>query len=70
MINYIAYDPNTGEIVTNGIIDEQSLAATAASNPQFSFMEGLAVPGRDYVDLITMSIVHAAPVYNPPATNI
>lgn len=57
MINFIIYDPTTGDITANGVADLPSFYATEASNPSLSFLIGLGHPSLDRVDLDTMKIV-------------
>lgn len=57
MINYVIYDPTSGDIIANGVIDLDSYYATEAANPSLSFLIGLGHPSLDRVDLSTMKIV-------------
>lgn len=57
MINFVIYDPTTGDIIGNGVADIPSFRATEASNPTLSFLIGLGHPAFDRVDLNTLTIV-------------
>lgn len=56
-IPYVIYDPNTGEIMGGGSMDELSYEATKEANPSLHFLIGLGVHPKQRVDLATLTIV-------------
>lgn len=57
-IPYVIYDPDTGQIMGGGSMDEQSYEATKEANPSLHFLVGLGVHPLQRVDLATLTIVN------------
>ena len=66
MINYVIYDPETGDITAHGVADLPSFDETKASNPSLHFLIGLGHPSLDRVDLQTLTIIPRDPQHHSP----